>query len=365
MLNVRILSAGRPLRAPFVLLLATVSAGCQQPQTTAPAAAPTVSEDVWAVVDGRSIRRDDVEKMYRRTLQPNQLISQDEATTAKLNLLDQVITQDLLLAKARELNIVPTEAEVETAFADLKKHIPDEMFKQELEERSLTETDMREATRRDLTAQKVIEREVTSKIAISDQDIDSFFQANKAQFNLPEAAFHLQQIVITPTRDESLNNRSGDDAADIPSATAKLKMLMERLKSNESFSELAMDFSEEAQSAPRGGDLGLVLMSQLGQASPELRETIFKMQPGDVETVTVGGAHLIVKLLGKQAAGQRDPSMPEVRRTIVDTLQGDREQLMRAAYVEAVRGKATVVNYLAPRIVESQGRLPSAPGASK
>src|SRR5687768_4593299 len=179
---------------PFVLALATVAGACQS-RPAAPPPPPPVSQDVWAVVDGREIRREEVEKAYRRTVQPNAAISEDEATTAKLNLLDQVIAQDIMLARANELKVVLPESELDAAFNDGKKNIPDDAFNKELSARNLTAADMREALRRDLIARKVIEREVTSKITITDQDINGFFQANKAQFNLTEDAFHIAQIV--------------------------------------------------------------------------------------------------------------------------------------------------------------------------
>ena len=97
-----------------------------------PPSPPPVSQDVWAVVDGREIRREDVEKAYRRTVQANPAISEDEATTAKLNLLDQVIAQDIMLAKANELKIVLPESELDAAFNDEKKNIPDDAFNKEL-----------------------------------------------------------------------------------------------------------------------------------------------------------------------------------------------------------------------------------------
>jgi peptidyl-prolyl cis-trans isomerase SurA len=58
----------------------------------------------------------------------------------------------------------------------------------------------------------VVEREVTSKITVTEKEITDFFDANRAQFNLPETAYHIAQIVITPTRDPGINNRSNDDA---------------------------------------------------------------------------------------------------------------------------------------------------------
>ena len=343
---------------PLVLALATVAGACQS-KPTAPPAPPLVSQDVWAVVDGREIRRDEVEKAYRRTAQPNPAISEDEATTAQLNLLDQLISQHIMLAKANELKIVLPESELDAAFNDHKKNISDDAFNKALAARNLTAADLREALRRDLVAQKVIEREVTSKITVTDQDIDDFFEANKAQFNLTEDAFHIAQIVVTPIRDAGLNNRTGDDATTRQAAAAKVQMLMERLKSGAPFSQLAMDYSEDPQSAPRGGDVGLVSLSALRQAPPQLRDSVMKLQPGTLSVVSIDGGYTIVALLAKQAAGQRDPSMPEVRNGITATLRGRREQLLRTAYLEAIRNKATVVNHIARRIVESQGKLPT------
>jgi len=357
------LIADRRALSPFVLALATVAGACQS-QPAAPPSPPPVSQDVWAVVDGREIRREEVEQAYRRAVQPSPAMSEDEATTAKLNLLDQVIVQDIMLAKGNELKIVLPEAELDAAFNDQKKNIPDDAFNKELSARNLTAADMREALRRDLIAQKVIEREVTSTITVTDQDINDFFQANKAQFNLTEDAVHIAQIVVTPVRDADLNNRTGDDATTIQAAAAKVQMLMERLKSGAPFGELALDYSEDPQSAPQGGDVGLVSVSALRQAPPQLRNAVMKLQPGGLSVVSVDGAHTIVALVAKQAAGQRDPSMPEVRDGIAATLRGRREQLLRTAYLEVVRSKATVVNHVAQRIVESQGKLPPTPSSA-
>jgi hypothetical protein len=60
-----------------------------------------------------------------------------------------------------------------------------------------------------------------------------------------------------------------------------------------------------------------------------------------------------------EVAGQRDLSMPAVRENITGTLRGRREQLLRAAYLTAVQSDAQIVNYLARRLVESQGKVPA------
>ena len=339
------------------LTATSVSAACRSTATTAPA----VSADTWAVVDGRNISRQDVEKAYRRAQDTTQTVSDEEALTAKLNLLNDLVTQDLLLAKATQLKLDVASSDLDAAFADAKKNIPDEAFQQELTRRGLTPTELREGLRRELLTRKVVVQEVASKIAVTDPEITAFFNANRAQFNVPEESYHIAQIVITPVREAQTANRSGDDAATPEAAAAKAQLLMDRLKAGAAFQEVAADYSEDAPSAGRGGDLGLVPVSRLKQAPPALRDAVINRAPGYVSVVSAGGAHTIVAVISHESAGQRDPSMPAVHDQIAQTLRARKEQLMRAAYLIAIRSDAKVDNYLARRIVESQGKLPGLP----
>ncbi len=357
------MSLSRPAALFSVVALTCAVGACRG---TTPAAS-AVSADTWAMVDGRAIARDEVEKAYRRTAPLSPTPSDDEVLTAKLGLLNDLIVQDILLAKARELKLEVTDAELDTAYAEARQGIAEEAFQQELTKRTLTAADMREDLRRDLVAQKVIENEVTSKVSVTDEDITAFFEANRAQFNRPEDAYRIAQIVVTPVRDEEIANRTGNDATTAAEADSKAQMLMERLKSGTSFGELAADFSEDPQSAPRGGDLGFVPVSALRQAPPALRDAVLKGTPGTVSAVSIGGGHTLVLLVAKEEAGQKDPSMPAVREGITATLRNRKEQLLRAAYLSALRDDADVVNHLARRVVEAQGKMPtlapSAPGA--
>jgi hypothetical protein len=74
--------------------------------------------------------------------------------------------------------------------------------------------------------------------------------------------------------------------------------------------------------------------------------------------IGLGGAHTIVLVVGHEQAGQRDLSMPGVREQISETLRTRKEQLLRAAYLTAIRTDAAVVNHEARRLVESKGKLP-------
>ena len=342
-------------RIGIALLVMMMAAACRG--GSSPANAPPPSATAWAVVNGKEISRDEVEKAYRRaapegTAQP----SEEEVYTAKLNLLNEMIVQELLVAKAQELKIELPDKELDDAFNEAKKNIPPAAFDEELKKRNLTAADMREDLRRNLLAEKVVAREVTEKAAVTDADITAFFEANKAQFNRTEDAVRIAQIVITPVREAQRTNRTGDDATTPQEATAKAQMIMQRLKDGTPFGDLAADYSEDGESAQRGGDLGFVPVSALMKAPPRLRDAALKGAPGNVQLVSEGGAHTIVLVVAKDKAGQKDPSMPEVKDAISSMLKGRKEQLLRAAYLTKLRNDATVRNVLADQLVAAQGR---------
>jgi peptidyl-prolyl cis-trans isomerase SurA len=343
-------------RCLLAIAIIALLAACRSTTSEPPARA--ASPDTWATVNGVDITREQVEKEFRRLRSSGETLSDEDLTLARLNLIEDMIVERILLAKAEALKIVVPDTELDNAYAEARKNLTEDAFQQELARRNLSAADMREGLRREMLARKVLEQEVTAKISISDQDVSAFFNANRAQFNLPEEAYHLAQIVITPQREPQIANRTGDDAATPQAAAAKVSMLMERLKGGAPFAELARDYSEDPQTAPRGGDLGLVPLSAIQKAPPLLREAATKTTIGSARVVSEGGAHTIVFVVAREPAGQRDLSSPGVRERITNALKAGREQLMRSAYLAAARSDADVTNYLARRVVESQGKPP-------
>jgi peptidyl-prolyl cis-trans isomerase SurA len=346
------------LALPVVIAAVCLVTGCRSKPGSA-AAEPAVTSDTWAVVDGHAITRDEVDKAYTRTQDESQPVSDEEMLTAKLTLLNDLIVQQILLAKAAALKVEIPQSELDTAYANAKKNLTEEAFQQELTRRHLTAADMREGLRRELLTQKVLEQEVGSKITVGDKEVTDFFAANRAQFNVQEESYRIAQILVTAVRDPQIANGTGDDATTPQAAVAKVRMLMERLKAGASFRDLAAGYSEDPESAPRGGDMGLVPLSKLKQVAPALRDAVLNKNPGAVNVVNNGGGYTIVLVVGREPAGQRDLSTPGMRDRIVETLKGRKEQLLRSAYLTAVRTDAKVVNYLARRVVEAKGAMPA------
>jgi peptidyl-prolyl cis-trans isomerase SurA len=350
------------IRHRFVILLGAIIGltGACRSTPGAPAA------DVWAVVDDHQIRQADVEKAYRRVSpQAAQAASPEEELAGKLSLVDELITQQVLLDRARALKIEVTDAEVETAYGERKRNLSEEAFQQQLKDRGLNVDDMKQALKAELSADRVIDREVTAKVAVTDQEISDFYNRNRAQFNVAETQYRVAQIVITPVRDPQIRNRLKDDATSPEEAAKKAQMLMGRLKAGSTFSQLAMDYSEDPQSAPQGGDLGYIAASALAQVPAQLRDVVLKTEPGNVSTVGVGGAYTLVLLVAREPAGQRELSTPAVRDGINSNLRERKEQLLRVAYITAARNNARIVNHLARMIVDGQVKATPAPVPSK
>jgi len=338
----------------LILALAGLSAACQSKP-----AAPPVSESAWAVVNGREITRDDVDKAYRRADQNAQPLGEEEAFAARLALLDDLIAQEVFLAKARDLKIDVPESELDTAYAEGRKSIPEEAFQQELAKRYLTAADVREGLRRELVVQKLFAREVSSKVSVTDQEIAAFFGANTSQFNRTEDAYRVAQIVVTPVKEEQVTNRTGSDATTPVEAVTKIRMVMDKLKGGAQFGEVAADFSEDPRTAPRGGELGFIPVSVVQKYPPQLRDAVLNAKPGSAKAIGDGNGFVIVLVLGKDTAGQKDLGTPGVKEAITQSLKNRREQVLRSAYISSLRNDAVIQNLIAKRVVASQGKAPT------
>jgi peptidyl-prolyl cis-trans isomerase SurA len=317
---------------------------------------------VWAVVNGKEIHRDEVDKYYRTRVNPEgQEPSQEEALSLKLNVLDELINNEILLERAKKLNLEASDGEVEDKFTELKSPYTEDEFQRQLKERSVSVQDLKGDLRRQLSIQKLLNREVVAKISITDQDVLDFYNANKAQFNVAEPQYRIAQIVVTPKKEQQIRNRKNDDATNEAEAQRKVKMLMDRLNSGADFGQLAMDYSEDMNTAGTGGDLGYVPESALNQSDPALKHIVLGLKPGQVsQPVQLKEGYRILKLITRESPGLRGINDPQVQQTIRDTLRNRKEQLLRSAYLAIARDEARTSNYLAQQVVEAAGKLPDA-----
>src|ERR1700740_899208 len=339
----------------FMLAAAlALASGCKRESFSPP------GEGVWAMVDGSPITRTEVDKYFRTQVNPDAPEpSQDEALSLKLNILDELINNQILLEKAKTLGLQAADGEVEDKFTEFKSPYTEDEFQRQLKARSYTVDDLRNDIRQQLSIQKVINHEAVAKIAITDQDVQDFYNQNRSQFNVTEPQYRVAQIVITPHKDPGLRNRKNDDATTDAEARRKAAALEQQLATGADFAQVAMDYSEDPASSGSGGDLGYVPESSLSQSDPALKKAVTSMKAGQISGVIVlRDSYRILKLVAKESPGQRELSDPAVQQSIRDNIRNRKEQLLRAAYLAVARNDAKITNYLAQQVVESAGKLP-------
>jgi peptidyl-prolyl cis-trans isomerase SurA len=267
-----------------------------------------------------------------------------------------------VMRRAEKLGLLATEEEVDRKLNEIKSPYTQEEFDQRLKEKKITLDDFKRDIRRSITVDKVMNKEVASKINITDQDITNYYVAHKSEFNLIEPQYHLAQIFVTPAPNPQVHNQN-NKAQNEADARKKIQMINNRLDSGDDFATLAMNYSEDPETSGNGGDLGTIPESSLKNTDPGTRDLVLKLKPGQYSpiitvmnpaTKQVVGFR-IVKLVAKEPAGQRELSDPRVQQAIRSQLHDRREQLLKAAYYEVLRDSARVENNYAKQILDTNG----------
>jgi peptidyl-prolyl cis-trans isomerase SurA len=335
-----------------VALLLTLAAGCKR----------TPNPDVWATVNGHPIQRADVEKYYQnRVNAAPQQPTADEADRLRLEILRSLIDEEITRQQAEKLHLVATDAEVDARLAELKAPYTEAQFDAQLKAKNLTIDDLRHDLRRSLTSSKVFNKEIESKINITDAQIADYYNLHKADFNLIEPQYHLAQIIVTSVPSQQPGNLQNSKAKNDAEAKKKIQALHNRLESGDDFAALAMNFSEQPDTAASGGDMGFASQSQM-RADPEVYNAVIALKPGQITPILplyesptskrVMG-YAIYKLIAVEPAGQHPLSDPRVQQMIRQQLHDSRSRLLKEAYLEVMQDQSHVVNYFAEQLLKS------------
>jgi len=328
-----------------------VAGGCQRAH----------DPNTLATVNGKPIERSEVETIFQNNLgESHQQPSKVQADIMRLNILRQLIDEEILMQRAARQNLVATDEEVNDRLNEIKAPFTKEEFQKRLDSQHMTLEDLKREIRRNRTEEKLFNKEITSRINITDADITNYYDEHKSDFNLIEPRYHLAQIVVTsqPMPPQQVGNLQNSKAMNEAEAKRKIETLHNRLESGDDFGALAMNFSENPNTAGNGGDMGFVPDSQLRQ-DPAVYAAITKLKPGQITDIlpiypspnskqAVG--YQIFKLLDREAAGQRELNDPRVQQAIRQQLRDSREQLLKNAYLEMLRDQARVENFYAEEV---------------
>lgn len=256
-------------------------------------------------------------------------VKEEEKAKLREGVLEQLISAELLYQESKKAKLGDLKEKTEERFGEIKKGFASEdEFKKLLEDRGISENDLREDIKKGVHIDTFLEKDLYSSVVISDQEKKEEYEKNKDKLSLPEQV-KASHILI----------RFKDDASDEDKkdAMAKIEDLRKRAVSGEDFAELAKENSEDG-SAPQGGDLGYF---RRGMMVPQFEAVAFSLDAGKISDVveTQFGYH-IIKVLDKKAA--RKLSYQEVEADMTRFLIGQKRGAALEEFVAGLKKNAKI-----------------------
>ncbi|MEF8734231.1 MAG: peptidylprolyl isomerase [Candidatus Accumulibacter meliphilus] len=215
-------------------------------------------------------------------------------------MLERLVIDKVQLQFAREVGLRVDDAQLDQALQRIaaNNHLTLAQFRVALEKDGIAFASFREEIRAEMTIARLREREVDSRIFISEGEIDNYLAGEAGQAGGEE--YQMAHILLRAPESASPEQ--------IQQLRAKSDQIVERLRQGENFAQLAAAYSD-APDGLRGGDLG---WRSLNRLPTMFAEVAAKLQVGEVSPVmrSSNGFHL-VKLLGKRGGG----ALPAVQQT--------------------------------------------------
>lgn len=251
-----------------------------------------VVDKIVAIVGDEIILKSDIENAFLQE-QGRGMIS--SSSDYKTELLEQQLIQKLLMAQAEIDSVIVSEDDVESALSSQIEHFINNIGSQERLEayfgKSLQaiKDDMRNPMRERLITEQM-QQKIIEKIRITPSEVRNYFKRIPKD-SLPDMPdrFEIQQITLQPRISDAEKERLREKLRDFRDQI---------LKGEKTFSTLAVLYSEDPQSAVRGGELGYIPRNNL---DPAFAEAAFNLKPGRISKIVESefGFH-IIQLIDRQ-----------------------------------------------------------------
>lgn len=288
------------------------------------ACGPAAKKDspVVATVNGENVYEEQLNQNLKFELSKYDIkIAEDpkRIETARRTVLDRMINDEILYQTAKKAGIIISNGEIDEDLKRYKSRYTEASFQKMLELKGIKYDQWREDKKRSIISDRLVEKEVVSKIDVSEAEIKKYYNARRKDFSHGEE-IHARQILVD---DAELAGR-----------------LRARLVAGENFAALAQEFSI-APEAKKGGDLGWFPRGRMPRA---FDEACFPLPTGNISPVvkTEFGYHIF------KVMGRREPAsvkLEDVQDKIISRLKQEKMEESFNAWFEPIRKKAAVEIY--------------------
>ena len=250
-------------------------------------------DDVVVVVNDDVITRNELDERVKSVI--SQLEKQGtplpEMSVLKKQILERMITDMLQAQYAKESGVRVDDTQLDLAMTSIAHQnnfatLAD--FLDKLKSQGVDIKKFREEIRSEMVAKKLRDREVESKLAISEKEVDNYL-ANKSKMGLENEEYHLAHILVVVPEQAS--------AEKIQAARERAEHALSQLASGADFAQVAAGTSD-ANDALKGGDLG---WRPADRIPPMFMNALKGLKPGENTGIlrSPSGFH-ILKLVDKR-----------------------------------------------------------------
>jgi peptidyl-prolyl cis-trans isomerase SurA len=314
--------------------------------------ADNIVDEIIARVNDQIITRSDMEKAKQSNLDEiKQRFPSDwqtKWTTAQNDILRDLIDQQLLLEKGKELGVTG-ETDVIKRLNQMRQQMGlasiDDLEK-EAQKQGISFEDFKEQIRIGAVTQQVIGQEVGSKIHITDDEVQDWYNKHQKELTGAEEIALSEIMVSTQLPNAENKDKEGaaaqdkslpEDPAKITEAEAKANQILEQLQKGAKFEDLAKK-SSDGPTAAQGGTLGSF---KRGELSKDLEDKAFPLKPGETTgVIRTRQGFIILQVTAHRAAGV--PPMKEIADRIREAIYTERLEPAARAYLTKLREQAYI-----------------------
>jgi len=336
--SIVLLCAAAPLAA-----FAATSDSAAEPATAKPVAAAeslftnTLVAKGTGVSISRNLLDDEIVRTKAVIAAQNRTISPEEMPMMEEQVLDKLISQQLVLAKATAADRAKGKEEFDKAIAKIKTNAKitdaeyDTRLKRQLSLLNLTKEEWEKQNAEQATIPVVLGRELN--VTITDAEVKKFYDENAAKFEQPETvrAAHILLMTSDPATHADLSDEKKAEKK------KQIEAILKRAKAGEDFGKLAKEFSEDPGSKDNGGEYTF----PRGQMVPEFENAAFSQATNQIsDVITTQFGYHIIKTYEKMPA--KKVEFDKVESDIKDYLTQQALQQKAPEYLTKLRKDAGV-----------------------
>ncbi|MCU0590146.1 MAG: peptidyl-prolyl cis-trans isomerase [Desulfobacterales bacterium] len=293
-----------------------------------------VNEDVITLYDIETLLRPLVQNIKNQRLSPERELQ----TLAQLRteMLNNLIDTKLTEQEVKRHKVAISEEEIDNYIRQVRQRraASEEQLRGILAEQGMTVEEYRKEVKLQLQRTKLVNREVRSKVVITEAEIKAYYEKNRAKYG-GGTQYHLWNLFVRVSGQASSASRAA--------AQNMLEAVLADLRQGRSFQEIVR-WTAEKPSAVQGSDLGLFRIEEL---TPRLREAVRELKAGQYSSIVeTDFGYQIVFIQDMQETASRP--LAQVESEIQDILFRERVDSRFVAWLSDLRKRSHIQVVAAP-----------------